>query len=199
MPNIITPNAVLGQHCLWEARLPPNARPGQGPKFFARFLFDKEAAESADFAAIRTAVVQAARNAWGTQADALLKEDSVRLPFRKDIAAKGFPSWCVVWIQSSALPNYPPGIVSRFKGADGKLAKITDRAELYQGAIVKASFAVRTYGKPGGDISPGISLDLRNVLKLGDGERLTSDPGADFGEGEDRPSNTSELDELLST
>jgi hypothetical protein len=206
--NLLTPEGVLLAHSLFEAKLGKKPKPSDRPKYWARVGFTVEAVNDPKFQAIANAVREAAREAWGRdRADAMWKEGSIRSPFRKDVAAKGYPGWVAIWIGSSSLESMPPAIVGRFTfvdPADGKtkLKPITDKRLVYAGCKCRMSLATRAYGAPGGEYSPGLSLDLRNFQLLGDGERLVAgtDANEDF-DGEPEPSaadpNGGALDGML--
>lgn len=191
MANLLTPEGVLLSSSVFEAKLSKEAKPGDKPKYWVRVGFDADASKSPEMLAINAAVHEAARALWGKdKADAMLREGSVRSPFRKDVAAKGYPGYVAVWIGSSALESFPPNVVSKYVDEKtGKLIPVTDKREIYAGCRVRMSVVARAYGGPGTKFDPGISLDLRNVQKLGDGERLSAgtDANEDFPGGETAP------------
>jgi hypothetical protein len=198
MANLVGPEGILLSASLFALRLSKKPKPEEKPKAYARVGYVQQSVESAPFKAMQSAVVAAAREAWGqSKADAMLKEKSIKLPFRTDIAAKGYPEIVKVYIGGSTLEL--PQVVSRYKGKDGKPALITNKAEIYPGCIVRVSYSVRAYGGPGTEYSPGIALDLRNVQKLGDGERLarSGDASDDFS-AEDEPTGADDAADLAS-
>lgn len=198
MPNLAAPVGLLLSSSLFEARLSKTPKPSDKPKYFARIGYTAEAQQSAEFKALQAAVVAAAREKWGqAKADAMLKEGSIRLPFRKEIAANGYPEHLAVFIGGSSL--IAPGVLSRFNDpATGKRRAITTAAEIYPGCSVVVSWSVRAYGGPGTGYDAGVALDLRNVLKWADGERLAreGDATSDFGETGEADTTTPGGDDL---
>lgn len=181
MANLLTPPATLSYPNLFKARLGPNAKPGEEPKFSAALVFTREAFDSPEMRAIKDEVVRVAREKFGQQkADAMIREKSLKLPFRTDIAAKGYPEEFVAFINISSKQQ--PGIVSRYAGKDGKPAPITDEREMYAGCVVRASVRAYAYGGAGTTYAPGVALGLQNVQKMGDGDRIDgkSDASDDF-------------------
>lgn len=191
MPNLLSPAVVVSYPHLFKAVPRKKVQPGQAnpPKFSASFLFTQAAMDTDETKAILAAVQAAGIEKWGKTAfEAMVNEGTFESPFKRDISAKGYPSGFVRYISSDSGENYPPAVVSRFiDPATGKLAAITDPKEIYPGAVVRVSLSPRAYGGPGTGFKPGVKLDLRNVQKIGDGERLaggSSDAGDDFGPGE---------------
>lgn len=198
MANLIGPESTLLAASFAEARLGKNPKPNEKAKFFGRFGYTAEQWESAPMKVIRTAVIAAARDAWGTaKADAMIKEDAIKLPFRKDVVSKGYPEVYVRFVGASSFVQ--PGLVGRKAGPDGKPLPIKDVREFYNGCLVRASYSVRTYGTPGGEYAPGVSLDLRNVQWLADGERIARDGDAseDFGALDKADAGSDDMADLL--
>lgn len=177
MPSLVTPEGVLSYPKLFKAELPYNAKPTDVPEYSTLILFTKEATESAEWKALQAAVVACAREKWGERADAMLREKSIRVPFRTDVESKGYPPQYVAFmtVKTRKNDNRPaPQIV----GPDKR--QLADAREIYPGVRARLSLGVYAYDQSG---NKGVSFGLRNVMKTGDGDRLDtySSPEQDFG------------------
>lgn len=191
MPNLISPAVILSYPHLFKAVARKKVEPGKPnpPKYSASFLFTQEAMDSPETKAIMAAIEAAGVEKWGkTQFETMVKEGSFESPFKRDISAKGYPAHVVRYISSDSGEDYPPAVVTRFVDPETKKLAVAKPAEMYAGAIVRVSLSVRAYGGPGTGFKAGVKLDLRNVQKLADGERIAGggagDPSDDFGAGE---------------
>jgi hypothetical protein len=183
MPSLITPVGVLSYPKLFKPELPYNPKPSDVPVYSTAILFTKEATESFEWGALQAAVVECAKEKWGARAEAMLRDKSIRVPFRTDLESKGYPSEYVVFLNAKANANSnrpAPQIV----GPDKRL--LTDQKEIYPGVRARLSLGVYPYDNSG---NKGISFGLRNVQKVGDGDRLDtySSPEQDFGKPVDEP------------
>lgn len=198
--TLITPECTGSYLHLFKAVLGKNPKPTDKPSFNGVLLFTAAALETPEWKAMQAALIAACRERWGAaKADAMIREDSIRLPFRKDVTAKGYPAEFVRFINVKASEENPPQVVSRFKGPDGKPLPITDRKEIYAGCKLRVSLGVYAYGGlPGDTYSPGVAFGLRNVQKIGDGPRLDSrtDAGDDFTATDDAPATGGGGDDL---
>lgn len=171
--SLITPEVTLSYPHLFEPVLRKDAKPGDKLKFSTTSLFTHEAVATPEFAAIKQAVQECAIAAYGLDVfKDMIAEGTFVSPFHKDIKTKGYdPVVFAVRINSTSGEGYPPAVVSR----SGK--PITDKREIYPGVKARVSLSCRAYGGPGTKYKPGVMLDLRNVQKLGDGERLAGGAG----------------------
>lgn len=183
MASLITPEGVLSYPKLFKAELPFNAKPGDLPAYSTTILFTKGASESAEFQAIQAAVLACAREKWGARADAMIREKSVHLPFRTDVESKGYPSDYVVFLSAKA-PEGGSRPKPQIVGRNGK--PLTDTKEIYPGVRARLSLGVYAYDRNG---NKGVAFGLRNVQKMGDGDRLDTytTPEQDFGKPVDEP------------
>jgi hypothetical protein len=170
---VITPEAtaVYTKHVL-KAGLGSKPKPTDKPTHDCRLLFTLAAMETPEFKALQAEVVRVARETWGEKADTWIKEGALRSPFRKDVVSKGHPAEYACFIGVKTPEDYPPGVVSREAGADGKPKPITDAREIYPGVKARCSIHAYTYGGPGTDYTPGVAFGLDGFQKLGDGPRL---------------------------
>lgn len=173
--NVITPEVTANYtNSVFEAKLPPNAKPGQQPEHSVMLLFTAEALKTKEFAAMQAAVLEAARNKFGAKADSMIKGGQLRLPFRTDMDETKFPPGFAMFMNVRSKEK--PGIVSKYAGQDGKPLPITDKAEIYSGVKIRASLGAYAYDTNG---NKGVSFGLRNIQKLGDGERLDNHRAAE--------------------
>ncbi len=158
----ITPVGMLSYPHLFTPQDPMEE--GGTPKYAAVIVFP----EGTDLQPLRDAALVAAQEKFGVEkAEALLKGNKLRLPFRDDWEEKGYPENSVFL---NAKTTNPPGLVSRYQDpATGKAARITDPDEIYPGAQVRFSITAFGYDVKG---NKGISFALNNVQKWEDGERL---------------------------
>ena len=172
MPNMLSPEATLSYPNLFTPRLRKGAKPADKPKYGSALLFTEAATKTPEYKAMKDAVIAAAKERWGEAHATMLKEGVIDLPFKKDIGSQGYPDSFFVYINAESSHENPPAVVSRRKGPDGKPLAITDKREIYAGAVVRVSLGVYAYGGKGTDYKPGIRFGLRNVQKIGDGPRL---------------------------
>lgn len=164
MASLLTPEGILVYPYLFKAKLSKDAKPDDKPKFSCRVLFTKEQTETPEYKAMVAACLASARDKWGSDADTMIQDGSIRFPFRKDVSGKGYPPEIVVFINATAGEDQPPEVVAR----DGK-TRIKSPADLYSGVRGRVSVGCFAYIRSG---NKGVSFGLRNAQKLGDGPRL---------------------------
>ncbi len=185
--NLYIGPEVIGSYPeLFEAKLRKDAKPDDKPKFGITSLFTHEAIQTAQYKALVAAVMECGITKWGkAKLEEMIREQVFESPFHKDIGSKGYDTAkFAVRVNSSANAAYPPRVLdARRRGADGKAMEVTDRREIYPGVRLVISYATRAYGGPGTKWTAGVALDLRNVIKIGDGDRLTQagPDGSEFG------------------
>ncbi len=188
MPDLIlTPRVVLSYPVLFEAKLRRDAKPDDRPKFSTIALFDHAALDSAEYKAMVAAMAAACADQWTKPVfDRYIAEGTFKNPFRRDIESKGYDAKRFArFISCSSGADYPPLVLGGARGADGKRLPIRDRAEIYPGVVAVLSVVPRPYGGAGTKFAPGCMFDLRNVLKVADGERLavgSTATGDEFGD-----------------
>ena len=183
MSLFTTPEVVIAYPKLFQAVLRKNPNPKDKPQFSAAFLFDQAAYDDPLTVKIREALTECAVAKWGKAAvETMQREGSLDSPFKRDITAKGYPAHVVRYINCAANAEYPPGVFGRdIDPATKRPRVLTDAREFYHGALVRVSVTVRAYGGPGTPYKAGLKLDLRNVQKLRDGERLQLGAGGSDG------------------
>ena len=176
-----TPEVIISYPKLFEATLRKNPKPKDKPKFSAGFLFTQAAYDDPLTKAILAAVQACAVAKFGQAAfKVMLDEGKFQNPFKRDVSSKGYPEHVVRYINCDSGADYPPGVFLRDIDPATKRPKLlTDRREVYPGALVRASVTLRAYGGAGTGHDPGVKLDLRNVQKLRDGERLVGGGSSD--------------------
>jgi hypothetical protein len=183
---LLSPEVIGSYPNLYKAVLRKDAKPEDKPKFSITTLFTHDAIKTPEYQAIVAAVMECGIAKWGKpKLEEMIREGVFESPFHKDIGSKGYDTAVfAVRVSSSANEQYPPLVLdARKRGADGKPLSITDSREIYAGVKLRVSYATRAYGGPGTKWTAGIALDLRNVLKVGDGERLAAagPDGSEFG------------------
>lgn len=183
---LLTPRIVLSYPVLFEAKLRRDAKPDDKPKFSVTALFEHAALETPEYKAMVAAMARACEAQWTKPTfDRYVAEGVFKNPFRRDIESKGYdPARFARFISCSSGAEYPPIVLGGRRDAAGKRLPITDRSEIYPGAFAVLSVVPRPYGGAGTKWAPGCMFDLRNVLKVGDGDRLvvgSNATGDEFG------------------
>lgn len=158
MSNVITPEFIISYPQVFEPK--PN---DNGELFYSCAMVFPA---GTDLSALRKAADDAGREKFGAKWDAGVKSGALKLPFRTDTEAKGYPDGATYF---SAKTKTKPGIVSRYAGPNGKPQVIDDPNEVYAGARFIAS--VRFYGYEAKG-NKGVGVALNNLQKRGDGERM---------------------------
>lgn len=141
-PNLFTPQSSLDE--------------GGKEKYGCAIVFDKDA----NLSNLKNEVMRVGTAQWGEKFTQMVRDGTVRLPFRNDGAAKGYPEGSTfINIRSTRRP----GIV------DAQVQPIIDEGEIYPGCFVRATVTAFTYDVKG---NKGVSFGLNNVQKVRDGEPL---------------------------
>lgn len=179
--RVVTPECTISFPRLYTAQPGPQ---GGDPKYSAALVFDP----GADVSALKTAANIAGIEKFGEEGfKVLLQNPNFKIPFRTDVAGKGYPEGSMFF---NATSKQRPGVV----GPD--LQEISDQAFVYAGCRVKASVTAFAFD----NVSKGIAFALNNVQFLRDGERLDSRVAAseEFdAEMSDAPASLSDVDEGL--
>jgi Protein of unknown function (DUF2815) len=145
-------------------------------RYSLTLVFDVEAQETPEWKKLEKAVKDLALAKFGVEISApdgtkkRVVPKGVKNPiklasekFEKDgvTVRKGYDSPGAKFI--SATSNYAPGVI------DGNQVKITDEKTAYPGCYCRATVTVFPYDRSD---SKGVSLGLRNVQKVAEGERL---------------------------
>jgi len=160
---VITPKATLSYPHLDKPQ--PGQKAGDKAKYSATLVF----APGTDLKELQAAAMAAGEEKWPGKFAEMVRIQAVRLPFRKDAEAKGYPAGSVF---INTRTEQKPGVVYLHANAEGKAAVMPDdkiREELYPGAQVRAQIRAFAYDNSG---NKGVSFALNNVQKLGDGDRL---------------------------
>jgi hypothetical protein len=170
--KVITPRAILSYPKLAKAEA---GGENQKPKFSCALVFTREAiaAQPEAFQAIKTAIMNAAKEKWSDKAEAMFRTNKLKNPLRSTDAEEkdGYPAGSYFL---NARSDTRPGCVYAHAGADGKPAVIAledIEEQCYPGAIVRASLSFYSYDREG---NRGVGVALNNIQKLADGERLDS-------------------------
>jgi len=164
--RLFTPRARLAWPYLFKPRAQTNrdGTPKDGkPKFSLTLIFDAEAQETPEWAALKKAVLDLAAEKFGKLPPAL--KAKVDLPFRDgadkvDNDGKPYAGYGPGVIYFSASSTIKPGVIG------GDMKPLTEE-DVYAGCYVRASIVPFDFDNSG---NKGISLGLRNVQKMGDGE-----------------------------
>jgi hypothetical protein len=186
MTKVITPEAVISYPHIFEPQTPPGA---SEPVYSCALVFK----DDVDITDMKAAVMAVAKEKWGDKTRDLLKAGKIRLPFREDAVDKGYPEGSTF---INVKSKQQPGVVSIFAGENGKPAVITNPAEIYPGAVVKASLRAYAYSVNGNN---GVAFSLGNLQKTKDGPRMDGRlSAADEFTAEAKPTaDISDLDDLI--
>lgn len=159
-PRVITPEAILSYPNLFTARADQKGT----FKFSCALVFP----EGTSLTGLKAAAIGVLVEKFGkAKAADMVKTKAVKLPFRDDAEAKGYPAGSIF---INVRANQQPGIVSRIPDPkSGRPMPITDPDEVYAGCRVRASITAFWYDTEG---NKGVSFGLNNIQKIGDGERL---------------------------
>ena len=153
---------------------------GSKEKFGVSILFDGKAQASPAFQDLEKAVELEIKERWGAKASSMkIKSpflDGDDFPHLKGFAGKKF-------LRLSS--EYPPGFVQR-NGEEFGPGEAKE--EIYSGCTARVTMNLFSYDTQG---NRGISFGLRNVQKLGDGEKIggRGNPAGDFGAVEEDDAN----------
>lgn len=159
--TVVTPEAIASFPVLFTAEPDLNG----DNKFSVTLVFTPE--QQKNLGPVKDTLVAAAKEAFGAKAGEVLRNQEYKA-IRSDAekAAKyGYPEGSVFIVAKSTTR---PGVVSTFRGPDGKPQIITDPEAVYSGCIVKAQLYAHAYKQP----KAGVTLFLNNIQKIRDGERL---------------------------
>ena len=172
----ISPPLVLESSALFKPRA-SKMKPTDPPSYYARLLASATTVGLPEWTDLEKAVNEFGKSHFGSEFATLIENGQFRLPFRRDVHGKGWPSDTVVFLSLKSGADYPPNVLGRDS------LPIMDQSAIYPGCIVRVSMRLYYYGGKGSSISPGISFGLNNVQKLGDGPRLATarGDGSEFG------------------
>jgi len=156
--KVITPEAVISYPQLFAPK-----ENDKGELFYSCALVFLA---GTDISKLKAAALAAGKAKFGAKFNP--ESQSYSWPFRTDVDEKGYPAGATFF---NCKSKGKPGVVDRYAGADGKPRPITDAAEVYAGAKVRASIRFYAFETKG---NRGVAVALNNVQKLGDGPRLDS-------------------------
>jgi hypothetical protein len=178
--KVITALCMLSFPHLDKPQVSDNEDGSKTTKFSASLVFTPELlalpGEKERFEAMQAAALEAISAKWPGKTQQLLQSETFKKGFRRDAEAKGYPAGSIYVNCSSqqqpgfcyayADPNSDPAKPKPLVIPADKIA-----AELYPGAIVRASVNAFAYDRKG---NKGVSFGLNNVQKIRDGARLDS-------------------------
>lgn len=181
MSKIITPKFM----CSYPTLFKPRAVQGSDvEKFSIAMVFsaDPEAPPgSATLEEFKKACLDVAYAEFGDTDETRkkIKSGKIKMPFKKLDEDSPYGEDYAWIVNANTDKDYPPGVVDRFKGPDGKPKVITDAADIYAGCFARASVKIYAYDK---GVNKGVTCGLNNVQKLGEGERIDgrSNAGSEF-------------------
>lgn len=160
--RIITPEAILSYPNLFTPRAQNDQ---QEPKYSCALVFT----EDTDISDLKKAAVAVAKEKWGAKAADMIKKGQLRMPFRTDTKAKGYPEGSTFM---NVRSKQRPGVVSIVPDPEtGKPMVIEDESQIYPGVIARASITFFAYDTSG---NRGVSAGLNNIQKIREGDRLDS-------------------------
>jgi Protein of unknown function (DUF2815) len=168
--RITTGMLILSYPQLFVAKAPPKKEgeaPGE-PQYSTALCGWGENAE-AEYQMLEQALDSVGIAKWGeAKYRSLRKNPNFKFALRTDVEKYEKDERNITFFLNTRSKN-KPGIVSRFKGPDGRPTPITDKDEMYPGCFVRATLTAFAYEHPK---SKGCSFSLNNIQKLGDGTRL---------------------------
>jgi len=178
-PSIISQEFILSFPTFLEARAMknPDGTDAGKKKYSCTAVFpvgkDQKYLEGVvDITNLRKAATEVAQAKFGDKLKALIKSGKFKNPFLSDeesLEKYGWPEGSV-YLRLTSISR--PGIVSCYKGPDGKPLKMTDAEiaeKMYPGARCRASIRPFAYDMT---LNKGVSFAVNNVQWLGDDERL---------------------------
>ncbi len=178
-PSIISQEFIISFPCLLEARAMknPDGTDAGKKKFSCTAVFpvgqpQKYIEGVVDITNLRKAAMEVAKAKFGDKLPALIKGGKFKNPFlsnEEDMEKYGWPEGSVC-LRLTSISR--PGVVSCYKGPDGKPLKMTDAEiaeKLYPGARCRASIRPFAYDMK---LNKGVSFAFNNLQWLGDDERL---------------------------
>jgi hypothetical protein len=163
MAGILTPKGQLSYPKVFTPELPPNPKPGQKPKYGTSIVF----APGTDLTALKQEAIRVATEKYGPKTEELIRTQQLKMPFRKDAEAKGYPAGSVFM---NVRSDYKPGVVDR------NVKPILDESEIYPGVIARLEVNAFCYDNSG---NKGVSFGLNHVQKIADGPRLDNRKSAE--------------------
>ena len=161
--NFVTPSLTYRYGSLFEprtSRMNPDKE-----QYFAQLLVSTAVVESPEWQAFERAIEEEAESYFGkTEYRNRLQSNQIRLPIRRDVNGK-MPSGTAAFINVNNWPENRPNVYYRDKSL------ITDPAEIYPGATVRALLKISGYGR-GLPYMPGVRLQIEHAQKIADGPRL---------------------------
>jgi hypothetical protein len=137
---------------------------GDEPKFSVVLTIPKSAPASVALQEMRKAVVAVAADRWGKQAEAWLKDGTLRNPIRDGDAPGSHASLKgMIYFRASEDADHKPPVFDE-KGA----ALFTDE-DFYSGCKARMKIDIWSYDAKG---NKGVGLSLRAVQRVSQGERL---------------------------
>lgn len=157
---LITPLARLSYASLFRAKAPAE---GAEPRFSCTLIFDEDAQSKPEFAAMRKAAAECAKEKWGDKIPS-----NLRSPFR-DGGEKDQEGYGPGKVFMNVSTKQRPGVVSTQRDPEtGKPMQI-EEDEIKSGDYVIASLRPYAYDQKG---NKGVSFGLQNVQLRKVGEAL---------------------------
>lgn len=186
MSKVTTPVFRTSYVTVFEPRKAPGS---DKPKYSLTALFTDEPevlGDAATLADMKALAVQVALEKFGDndKTKAAIKSGKIKMPFLKNDEGK-YPDEFTTVMRFNCDERFPPQVVDRLRGPDGKPMPITDSAEFYSGCWAIATVRAFAYDTNG---NKGVSFALGNLMKILDDERLdgrssAASDFADFAEG----------------
>lgn len=144
---------------VFKPRPPPPGQTGD-PKYGLSILIPK--ADKAQVKAVRSAIEEIAKGAWGPSAPKLIEGGKIKSIFRDGDLEEGKQGYAGHYF-FNATASRKPGVV------DKNRQPVEDPEEFYSGCYVQASVTFYAYDAAG---SKGVSAGLNNIRVIKKGERL---------------------------
>ena len=147
----ISPQGILSFPHLFDPK--PRAQ-GRDPEFSCVLIFNEDQQKTPEYAAMRKAAMEAATDKWGSKAGDMIKQGTVKMPFRdaleKSDQYAGYDEGSTF---ISPWSKQKPGVV------DGRLQDMVP-SDVFAGQLVKISYNAFAWDVSG---NRGVSIGLNNV------------------------------------
>jgi len=158
MSNIITPVGQASYPRLFQ----PQLNEDNGKYYYAvDILFDKQT----DLSLLKSAIDKVAKDKWGDKIPAFNHPNFKDGDLKRKKNGDKVPAY-LGKIYITVKNTHKPGVV------DAQAQPILSEQEIYGGCFIRASFSPFAYDHK---MNKGVSLSLKNVQKVKDGERFSGE------------------------
>lgn len=133
---------------------PRSPSPGADERYSVTLIFDAEAQGSAEYKAMKKAVMDAATEKWGAKAKDMISNGQIRMPFRDAEEKSQYAGYETGKVFINAWGKRKPDVI------DGRLATIEVPSDVFPGCRGRITYNAFAYENSG---NRGVSFGLNNV------------------------------------